>query len=116
MLLRTLIKTAAVKWCFFSVSPSVHLTRRSFPTYFAWVTRNPFVNTSIQKLREIILKYKFLSFLETLEYLPNLVLNSNVAKIHGCWVAAATFPEAVHFAVFPRQLGPPSLICIPNLV
>lgn len=58
--------------------------------YFFWLTRMFFVNTNIQKLREFTLKYEIHSFPQTSKYLPNLVANSNVAMVHGCWGAAAT--------------------------
>lgn len=96
---------------------SVHLIRRSFPTFCSAYKDFFFVvvNTNIQKWREFRLKYEFLSFPQTWEYLPNLVRSSNVARIHGCRVAAATFRQAMHFAMFPSLQGPAALIYVSNL-
>lgn len=104
MLLRTLIKIGEGQDQG-QVHNAFSFNKEELPDLFDSAHKDFFVNINTQKFRELTLKYEFLSFPQTLEYLPNLVLNSNVAMIHGCWVAAATFRRAMHFAMLPTTRG-----------
>lgn len=93
-------------------SNNVTLIRRNFSTYFVQLTRTYifFLTSTFKNLKS---SYQTVNFcLSTSTWLSaKSGFDPNVARIHGCWVTAATFRQALHFALFPSHLWGEGGLC-----